>query len=137
MAAGTTPISPRAPATDWGTAVILIANTAMDGTGIVGTVLTAGIDGAKINRLRITHLGANVATVIRFFINNGLTNATPANNALLGEVTVLVNVLSQVAASTSVDYPMNFVLKPSHKINYVIGTGVASGHKIVADAGDY
>lgn len=138
MAANTAPISPIAPAISWNPTPILAANTAMDGTGTVGTVNTAGANGNRINRVRICHLGTNVATVMRFFVNNGLTNATAANNVLVGEVTVPANTLNQAAQSAQIDFPLNVVLKPGYKLNYTIGTAVAAGHAVsVPDAGDY
>lgn len=138
MAANTALISPIAPATSWNANNITAANTALDGTGTVETVITAGANGARVNRIQINHRGTNVATVMRFFINNGSTNTTAANNALLGEVTVAANTISQVAQSVPTTFYANCVLKPGYKINYTIGTAVAAGHTVTCpDAGDY
>ena len=138
MAANTSPISPGTPAESWNATPLTSANTATDGTGTVGTIITAGANGTRVNRLRIVHRGTNVATVMRIFENNGLTNATPANNNLVAEVTVPANTISQVAASVQIDLWLNIVLKPGYKLNYTIGTAVAAGHSVSAlDAGDY
>ena len=138
MPANTSPISPIAPATSWNAAALTAANTALDGTGTVETIHTAGANGSRVNRVRVVHRGSNVATVMRFFVNNTLTNATPANNTLVGEVTVPANTLSQVAASAFLDVFLNVVLKPGYKLNYTIGTAVAAGHAVSCpDAGDY
>jgi hypothetical protein len=138
MAANTSPISPIAQATSWNQSVITAANAALDGTGTVGTLLTAGANGSRVNRLHIQHLGTNVATVMRFWLNNGSANTTPANNVLIAEVTVPANTLSQTAASTAIEAALNVVLKPGYKILYAIGTAVASGHSVsTPDAGDY
>ena len=138
MPANTAPISPIAPATSWNAAATTAANTALDGTGAVETIHTAGANGSRVNRVRVVHRGSNVATVMRFFVNNTLTNATPANNTLVGEVTVPANTLSQVAASAFLDVFLNVVLKPGYKLNYTIGTAVAAGHAVSCpDAGDY
>ena len=138
MSANTNPISPATPAESWNPTPITAANTAMDGTGTVGTIITAGANGTRVPRLRIVHRGTNVATVMRIFENNGLTNATPANNNLVAEITVPANTLSQVAASVFIDHPINIVLKSGYKLNYTIGTAVASGHSVgTPDAGDY
>jgi len=138
MAANTNPISPIAPATNWNANNILAANTALDGTGTVETCFTAGANGARVNRIRVEHRGTNVATVMRFFLNNGSTNTTAANNVLLAEATIAANTLSQVAQSVPVDVPVNCVLKPGYKINYTIGTAVTDGHAVSCpDAGDY
>ena len=133
------PISPAKAATSWNANNITAANTALDGTGTVETCFTAGaVDGSRVNKLRVVHRGTNVATVMRFFLNNGLTNATAANNVLLAEKTIAANTLSQVAESVAVEVILNCVLKPGYKINYTIGTAVAAGHAVTApDAGDY
>lgn len=141
MAANTNPISPIAPATAWPSAPLLTGNTALDGTGTLGStvaaVFTAGTNGAKVNRIRVVHLGTNVATVLRVFLNNGSVNTVAANNILVSEITVASNSLSQVAASTFYDIPMNFVMMPGHRILYTIGTTVAAGHAVTADVGNY
>lgn len=138
MTANTNPISPIAPATSWNANNITAANTALDGTGTVETCFTAGTNGARVNRLNVVHRGTNVATVMRFFMNNGATNATAANNVLLKEATIPANTLSQVAQSVPVEVVLNCVLKQGYKINYTIGTAVAAGHAVSCpDAGDY
>ena len=137
MTANTSPISPIASATSWPTTPLLTANTALDGTGTVGLAFTAGANGAKINRLIITHLGTNIATVLRFFLNNGSTNTTAANNQLVAETTVASNTLSQVAQSVQVQVALNITIPAGYKINYTTGTTVASGFAIVADGGNY
>jgi hypothetical protein len=138
MAANTLPISPIAPATSWTGGNIVTTNAALDGTGTVGTILTAGANGTRVPRVRVVHLGTNVATVMRFFLNNGLTNTVPANNQLVAEETIAANTVSQVAKSVFYDIYLNIVLKPSYKLNYTIGTTVAAGHGVSApDAGDY
>lgn len=113
------------------------ANTALDGTGTVVTLGTAGADGAYVQRLRLTHLGTNVATVVRIFVNNGSTNTTPANNGLIKEVTMASNSLSQTAASIAVEVPMDLRLAAGHKLLVTIGTSIASGIMVEADVGDY
>jgi len=139
MAANTTPISPGKVATSWNANNITAANTAKDGTGTVETCFTADLtNGSRVNRIRVMHKGSNVATVMRFFLNNGSTNATAANNTLLAEKTIGPNTASETAESTAYDVSVNCVLKPGYKINYTIGTTVASGHSVSCpDAGDY
>lgn len=139
MAASTTPISPGKVADGWNANNITAANTATDGTGTVETIFTAhATEGSRVNRVRVCHKGSNVATVMRFFKNNGSTNATAANNVLLAEETIAANTLNQAAKSVFYDIALNCVLKPGYKINYTIGTAVAAGHAVTClDAGDY
>lgn len=140
MPANTAPISPIAPATSWQDSVLTAANTALDGTGTVGTIYTAGANGGRVGRVRVVHRGTNSnATVMRFFINNGATNATAGNNVLIAEETIAANTLSQTTKSVFYDVYLNVLLKPGYKVLYTVGTAPSSaGHAVsCVDAGDY
>lgn len=52
---------------------IATANTNRDGTGTIGTVLTAGSNGSEVERVDITAQGTTTAGVIRLFVHNGTT----------------------------------------------------------------
>lgn len=137
MAQNTTPIFLGVPRCSWVTTGTS-ANTNLDGTGTVATVFTAdATDGSRINKVRLTHMGSNVATVVRLFVNNGSTNATATNNALLKEVAMAANTLDQAAASTAVEVELDLVLPAGYKLNCSIGTAVAAGIMVVAEGGDY
>jgi hypothetical protein len=137
VAANTTPIFLKQPNVQYITTGVN-ANTALDGTGTVATVFTAdATNGSKIENVTLEHLGTNVATVVRFFVNNGSTNTTAANNALVYEVTMAANTLSQTAASVPMIWPANLYLKPGYKLNVTIGTAIAAGIMIFAQGGDY
>lgn len=137
MAANTSPIFLKQPNVQYITTGVN-ANTALDGTGTVATVFTAdATNGSKIENIILTHLGTNVSTVVRLFVNNGSTNATAANNALIYEVTMAANSLVQNAASVPVSIPINLYLKPAYKLNVTIGTAVAAGIMVFAQGGDY
>lgn len=142
MAANTTPIYTSAGQIGFGT--ITTANTAKDGTGTVVTLLTAGANGARVERIRAKALGTNVATVLRIFVNNGGTNATATNNALIAEVTLPATTLSEVAALTQQELPNTtdttafpIVLPPGYVLNATIGTTVAAGYALSAIGGTY
>lgn len=118
----------------WGT--VTAANIAKDGTGTVVTVATGGTNGSIINKIEVRAMGTNVATVMRFFVNNGATNATATNNTLAYEATIAATTLSEVAALAdnvidvtrgSTTEPVIPFLKAGHKINITIGTTVAAG----------
>jgi len=143
MAAGVQPIFPDVINNNATFSTLTAANTAKDGTGTVVTIFTAGVDGARLDSIKIRALGTNVATVMRFFINNGGANSTPSNNALFHEVTIAATTLSEVSALADnvilfngVSQPQ-LVLKPGYKINVTIGTAVAAGLMAVAIGGDY
>lgn len=116
-------------------------NTALDGTGTVGTniflLLTAdATNGTLLKQIVFQHLGTNVANVARVFVNNGSTNGTAANNALIAEITLAANTLSQVAAQIQTNV-MDFgadglVLQPGYKVHVAIGTQVAAGYAVHA-----
>lgn len=137
MAANTTPIfgkSVRSSYLTTGTS----ANTNLDGTGTVATVFTAdATNGSKVESVYLTHLGTNVATVVRFFVNNGSTNATASNNALVQEVALAINTLSQTAASTQAIWQANVYLPAGYKLNCTIGTAVAAGVMVLAQGSDF
>lgn len=145
MPANTSPIFPLTPKVAWAT--ITAANTAKDGTGTVSTIFTAGADGSRIDQIKVRALGTNVATVMRFFVNNGSTNATATNNSLIHEVTVAATTLTETAAlvdnnvtitvnTTETVVPIPY-LPAGYKINATIGTAVAAGLAITVHGADY
>lgn len=137
MSANTTPIfgkNVRQSYISTGTS----ANTLFDGTGTVALVFTAdATNGSKLETVTLQNLGTNVATVVRFFLNNGSTNATATNNALVQEVTWATNTASQVAASTPVIWQANLYMPAGYKLNCTIGTAVASGIMVSSQGTDF
>ena len=145
MPANVTPIFPIRPKVSWGR--LTTANTAKDGTGTVVDLFTAGADGARIDQIKVRAQGTNVATVLRLFINNGLTNATAANNSLVHETTIAATTLSETAAlvdnditilknTTETVVPVPF-LPAGYKIQATIGTTIAAGIQVTVFGGDY
>jgi hypothetical protein len=140
MAGNASPIYSRVGDIQWGT-LLTTANTAVDGTGTVVTIFSAdATNGGRVERIKVRAAGTNVATVLRIFINNGLTNATPANNSLFAELTCPATTLSQVAALLDpaagiLDFPL--VLPPGYKVNCTIGTTIAAGIYVTALGGKY
>lgn len=136
MPAGIDPIYVATPKIGFG-ANLTTANTATDGTGTVSTLMTAGSNGAFVEKVVVRHLGTNVQTVVRIFINNGSTNATAANNRLIREVTVPLNNLSQTAASLAIDIPINIPLQAGYSLLATNGTTIAAGLALTTIYGDY
>lgn len=135
MPANTEPIFTLAPKVSWG--VVDTANTAKDGTGAVVTVFTAGANGSYLQSIRVLARGTNVATVARFWLNNGSTNATAGNNTLIGHVTIATTTNSEVAALTETEYVIDKAIPAGHVVNVTIGTSVAAGLHFNAYGGDY
>lgn len=137
MAANTAPIFTRTPKVQWANG-ITAANTAKDGTGTVDTVFTAdATEGSYVERLIVRPRGTNVATVLRVFMNNGSTNATASNNALIAEQGLAATTNTEVAAIAGAVVPLNIVLPPGYKLNVTLGTAVAGGYVVTAVGGDY
>ena len=133
MAANTSPIFPLAPDIQWGAAAITTANTAKDGTGTVVTVFTAdATNGGRVKKVIARAIGTNVATVLRIFVNNGSTNATPGNNVLIAEMTLSATTLSEVAALASYELPLDLDMPAGYKLNATIGTTVSAGYMLSA-----
>lgn len=138
MAQNTSPIFGLVPRVSWGTTALTAANTAKDGTGTTLSVFTAdATDGSFVQRIRFRPAGTNVATVCRVFINNGSSSATPANNVLWDEITLSATTLSEVAALSTYELPLNFALPAGYVIMCTIGTAVAAGYYITVVGSDY
>ena len=144
MAANQIPIFSLAGQIEWTAALLKTANTATDGTGTVVTIFTAGANGGRVERVRIRHGGTNIATLIRVFINNGSSNATPANNILYAEKALAANTVSQTAVSLLNELPdtidtvaFPIILPAGYKLNVTIATTVATGVYISAIGSSY
>ena len=135
MAANTKPIYPLTPVIGMGT--IATANTAKDGTGTVVTLFTAGVDGGRVDKIKIRPTGASVQTVLRVFLNNGLTNATPANNTLYMERTIPAYTLSETTEQLDIAVQLDVALPAGWRVNCTIGTTVASALALTCEGGNY
>jgi len=138
MPANTSPIFSIAGDAQWSSGAITAANTTTDLTsGTIYAIFTGGTNGSYIQRIRFRHLGTNVATVARVWINNGSTTGTVANNTLWDEITLAANTLSQVAAAINYELPFGFALPAGYVIYVTLGTAVAAGFKATIIGGDY
>jgi hypothetical protein len=138
MPANTAPIYVRTPQIEWVSVPPSVANTAKDGTGTVYTVFTGdATEGSFVEYIRIKPNGTNVATVLRFFLNNGSTNATATNNSYFSEVQCGATTNSEIASIPELQIPMNIALPPGYKINVAISTSVAAGFQVTGIGGKY
>jgi len=135
MSANTAAIFPINGKIAFGT--ILTANTAKDGTGTVVTVFTAGTNGSRVDTIKVRYTGTCVATVLRIFINNGSVNTTATNNTLYYEQSIPACTLTETAAQTDIEIPMDIVLPIGYKINITIGTTIAAALAVTTCGGDY
>lgn len=135
-----TPQFGASPIYAYNTSAITTANTATDGTGTVvflqtnsaGTAadLVIGAGGAFIDTLQINARGTNVQTVMRLFSNANATNATAANNDLLGEATCLATTASNTAALAPVSIIVKRWFPSGTKFFVTIGAAVSAGFSV-------
>lgn len=139
MALNAKPIWKGKPVIGWNTTNITAANTTTDGaSGTKYDIFTADATNGGLARTAvIVPKGTNVATVMRFWLNNGSADTTAANNTLIGEVTCPATTVSQVAALNSIPFAINEDLPLGYKIFVTIGTAVAAGFSVTLYAGDY
>lgn len=91
-----------------GVAQISVANTNRDGTGTLGTVVTAGSSGSRIEEIVVEATGTTTAGMVRLFVNDG------TNTRLWREVAVTAATPSGTVATftanvrndTRVDLPL-------------------------------
>lgn len=145
MPANTAPIYSIVGATDSvatnnsGLIVGPTANTAQDGTGTLYKAFTAGANGSYVQKIRFRPVGSPAATVCRVFISTSTTtNAT--NTWLYDEITLPAVTVSQTAASSVFELPLNFALDPNYLLYVTFGTSTGAagtGYSVVTIAGDY
>lgn len=135
MPANVEPIFPLTPVVSWGK--VTTANTAKDGTGTVVPVFTAGVNGARLDYLKVRALGTNVATVLRVFVNNGADQTVDTNNSLIYEQTIAATTLSETAQLLDNLVTLDLSLPAGYVVNVTIGTTVAAGLQVTGVGGNY
>lgn len=131
------PIFPHIPNVGW-TDGMTTANTTKDGSaGTLGLSFTAGADGAFVERIMGQSLGTNVASLARVFLNNGGASTTPANNSLIGQITLPVTAISETAEIAPVGLPLNIAIPAGYRIYIALATAVAAGWEFTTFGGDY
>ena len=115
------------------------ANTALDGTGTMYKAFTAGTNGSYVQKIRFRPVGSPAATVCRVFISSSSTTSATAT-WLYDEITLPAVTLSQTAASSVFELPLNFAMDPSYLLYVTFGTSTGAagtGYSVVTIAGDY
>lgn len=145
MPANTSPIYSIVGATDsvasnnTGLVVGPTANTAQDGSGTLVKAFTAGTNGSYVQKMRFRPVGSPAATVCRVFISSSTTTSA-TNTWLFDEITLPAVTVSQTAASSVFELPLNIALDPSYLLYVTFGTSTGSagtGYSVVTIAGDY
>lgn len=115
------------------------ANTALDGSGTLYKAFTAGSNGSYVQKIRFRPVGSPAATVARVFISSSTTTSA-TNTWLYDEITLPAVTLSQTAASSVFELPLNFALDASYLLYVTFGTSTGSsgtGYSVVVIGGDY
>lgn len=115
------------------------ANTALDGSGTLYKLFTAGANGSYVQKVRFRPVGSPAATVCRIFISSSTTTSA-TNTWLYDEITLPAVTLSQTAASSVFELPINFALNANYLLYVTFGTSTGSagtGYSVVCVAGDY
>lgn len=115
------------------------ANTAQDGSGTLYKAFTAGANGSYIQKIRFRPVGSPAATVCRVFISTSTTTSA-TNTWLYDEITLPAISLSQTAATSVFELPINVALDPNYLLYVTFGTSTGSagtGYSVVTIAGDY
>jgi hypothetical protein len=145
MPANTSPIYSIVGATDsvaannTGLVVGPTANTAQDGTGTLYKAFTAGANGSYIQKIRFRPVGSPAATVARVFISTSTTTSA-TNTWLYDEITLPAVTVSQTAASSVFELPLNIAVDPNYLLYVTFGTSTGAagtGYSVVTIAGDY
>jgi hypothetical protein len=145
MPANTSPIFSVVGATDSvatnnsGLVVGPTANTAQDGSGTLYKAFTAGSNGSYVQKIRFRPVGSPAATVCRVFISSSTTTSA-TNTWLYDEITLPAVTVSQTAASSVFELPLNIAVDPNYLLYVTFGTSTGSagtGYSVVTIAGDY
>lgn len=144
MPANTSPIFPLTPNFNGGKVITAddTASKSHDGTSSGAVcIFTAGVNGARVDEIQAIHLGTNVATALRIFINNGSDPTVATNNFLYKDVTAAANTISEVAGISSISVlaatASALVLPAGYKLYAVVGTTIAGGIMVTVVGGDY
>jgi hypothetical protein len=136
MALNTSPIYSGVGDIQWGTTALTTANPSFEasGSGAV-TIFTASISGSFVQRVRFKPSGSTVATAARIFIANTGTPSTGSNVVLFDELTLPTITVSNTAAQSIFEVPMNVALPPNYKIIATVATQQSGGGWYVSAVG--
>ncbi|MGL6123761.1 MAG: hypothetical protein ACRC1W_12255 [Shewanella sp.] len=129
MPANTVPIFTLTPNIAFANLLAVNANTALDGTGTVSTVFTAGADGSMVNSIIVksnTTTATSAAGTLRIWINNGAVTSTATNNTLVREYVLTANTANATSATLNYEFPLNFQLPAGFRIICTVATMAAS-----------
>jgi hypothetical protein len=115
---------------------ITTANTARDGSGTLGKIITGGINGTRITRITVQAVGNTAAGIVRLYIGD---NAGTPNIRLWREIPVPIVTASAVVAG------FNYTLDLMGERALILPAGFtlqaaphnAENFNVYAEGGDY
>ena len=139
MAANTTPIFTLAG--NFTPARISAANTGSDGSGTLVTLVTAGVDGTRVDGVRFRNAQVTLAGSSNMVHRIFLTNTSGANPRLIGEVATpaATRSSSAIGATSIFTFDQPIIMKSGQIMSVCqsIYAGVQDQVDVVAYAGDY
>ena len=139
MAANTTPIFTLTP--NCTNSTIIAANTARDGSGVLVTAFTAGINGSLLSTITFTNnsaaVGVSALKVMRVFV----TDTSGINPQLYQEI-LLPTITSSntvIGATVVITFINGLVIKSGQivKVTQSLCATSADNSSVVAQGGDY
>ncbi len=141
MTANTAPIYTLTPNIGFANLLATNANTALDGTGTVSTVFTAGANGSYVASISVkagTTTATSAAATMRVWINNGSTNGTATNNTLIREYTLGAVTAGSLGSTLNMEFPLNVMLPNGYKIITTVATmATSTSWQFTCMGGDY
>ena len=141
MAANTIPIFTLTPKVSFANLLATNANTALDGTGTVSTVYTAGSNGSFVNNLIVkssTTTATSAAGTLRIWINNGSATSSATNNTLIREYVLTAVTASSTTSTLNFEFPLNIQLPNGYKIIVTVATmATSTGWQFTCTGADY
>ena len=125
-----------------GVTTLATANTAFDGTGTLGTILTGAANGTRIDMIVVSATATVSAGLINLFVSDTTAANTSANTHILRSLPVTATTPSATTApfQTTLTSQTNPELLPLFlPSGYTLraGTTVAQGFRVMANGGDF
>jgi hypothetical protein len=128
-------------ANDSGNVAGVVANTVLNGSGFMQKAFTANTsNGSYVQKMRFRPVNSPAGTVARVFVSSNSTAVSSTATWLFDEITLPAVTLSQTAATSVFELPLNFAMPPNYALWVTFGTSTGTsgnGYSVVTIAGDY
>lgn len=118
------------------------ANTASDGSGTLTTLVTAGVDGTRVDQVVFRNaqqtVAASTAQLGKIFLTD---NGSPENSILVGEIALAAATRSAtvIGSNSTFTFSPPLIMKAGQKLKVCVSIGNSSNNlfSCVAYSGDY